>query len=60
VAEVFAAELAALADPTCYAQFGTRTFLGVTYRMHEYRFGAHRIWGATARMVHQLLELTRA
>jgi hypothetical protein len=27
--------------------------------MHEYRWEPHRIWGATARMVHQLLGLLR-
>ncbi len=59
VAAVFQAELAALGAPGCYTQDGTREFLGVRYPMHEYRIGEHRIWGATARMVYQLLELLR-
>jgi 8-oxo-dGTP pyrophosphatase MutT (NUDIX family) len=57
VASVFAPELAALAEPARYVDAGTRTLLGVTYSMHEYYWDTHRIWGATARMVHQLLEL---
>ena len=35
----------------------SRTFLGITYEMHEYRWEPHRIWGATARMVYQLMTL---
>ncbi len=57
VAHVFAAPLDELAAAAAYRHAGERTFLGVTYAMHEYRFGEHLIWGATARMVHQLLEL---
>jgi hypothetical protein len=57
VASVFAAELSALADPARYSTNGSRTFMGVTYDMHEYRWEPHRIWGATARIVHQLMAL---
>jgi 8-oxo-dGTP pyrophosphatase MutT (NUDIX family) len=60
VATVFAADVAALADPARYTANGTRTFLGITYEMHEYRWEPHRIWGATARMVYQLMVLMRA
>ena len=60
VASVFAAEVAALADPSRYIANGTRTFLGITYEMHEYRWEPHRIWGATARMVYQLMLLMRS
>jgi len=59
VASVFAAPLDALADPSRYTANGTRTFLGITYEMHEYRWEPHRIWGATARMVYQLMTLMR-
>jgi 8-oxo-dGTP pyrophosphatase MutT (NUDIX family) len=59
VASVFAAEVTALADPERYTTNGTQAFLGVTYEMHEYRWESHRIWGATARMVHQLMALLR-
>lgn len=57
VASVFAPELTALTDPTRYTHNGTRAFLGVSYDMHEYRWEQHRIWGATARILHQLLVL---
>jgi 8-oxo-dGTP pyrophosphatase MutT (NUDIX family) len=57
VASVFAPELTALTDPTRYTHNGTRAFLGVSYDMHEYRWEQHRIWGATARILHQLLSL---
>jgi 8-oxo-dGTP pyrophosphatase MutT (NUDIX family) len=59
VASVFAPELVALADPARHTTNGSRTFLGITYDMHEYRWEPHRIWGATARMVHQLFGLLR-
>jgi len=59
VASVFAADLGALADPERYTSNGERSFLGVTYQMHEYRWEPHRIWGATARMVHQLMALLK-
>jgi 8-oxo-dGTP pyrophosphatase MutT (NUDIX family) len=55
VASVFAADLDALVR--CHAIAGTRSFAGVQYEMHEYQWQAHRIWGATARIVHQLLTL---
>ncbi|MDB4969976.1 MAG: Hydrolase, family [Myxococcales bacterium] len=57
VASVFAADLGSLADPGRYTSNGARSFLGVTYEMHEYRWETHRIWGATARMVHQVMAL---
>lgn len=57
VASVFFTEVSALADPKRYSSNGSRTFMGITYDMHEYRWEPHRIWGATARMVHQLLSL---
>jgi 8-oxo-dGTP pyrophosphatase MutT (NUDIX family) len=57
VASVFAPELHALTDPARYTHNGKREFLGVSYDMHEYRWEQHRIWGATARILHQLLSL---
>jgi 8-oxo-dGTP pyrophosphatase MutT (NUDIX family) len=59
VASVFSAPVEALADPARYTANGNRTFLGITYEMHEYRWEPHRIWGATARMVYQLMTLVR-
>jgi 8-oxo-dGTP pyrophosphatase MutT (NUDIX family) len=57
VAAVFACELDELAQPHRYNDGGERSFLGVSYAMHEYHWEEHRIWGATARIVHQLLGL---
>ncbi len=55
VAAIFSAPL----DGLRYQFAGERTFMGVSYELHEYYFGEHRIWGATARMVFQLLEALR-
>lgn len=55
---VLACEVAAL--PQVYQHNGTRTFLGYTYELHEYHWGTHRIWGATARILHQLLDVIRS
>jgi 8-oxo-dGTP pyrophosphatase MutT (NUDIX family) len=59
VASVFLCEVSELANPTRYANSGVRNFLGVSYSMHEYQWEQHRIWGATARMVYELLEMLR-
>jgi 8-oxo-dGTP pyrophosphatase MutT (NUDIX family) len=56
VAEVLRAPLELLRRPGAYRENGTRTFLGVSYTMLEYPFEGHKIWGATARILHQLLE----
>ena len=58
VAETFSCSLTDLADPVNYRDGGTRTWQDVSYTMHEYLIGGRRIWGATARMVHQLLALS--
>lgn len=57
VAEVFAVPLVRLRDPSIYSSGGTRSFLGFDFTMHEYQWGPHRIWGATAKMVASLLEV---
>jgi 8-oxo-dGTP pyrophosphatase MutT (NUDIX family) len=57
VAEVFRSPIPELLRPEVYKENGERTFLGVTYTMHEYNFERHRIWGATARIVQQFLSL---
>lgn len=57
VSATFLAEIAALRDPARHSDDGEREFLGVRYLMHEYRWLDFRIWGATARIVHQLLGL---
>jgi 8-oxo-dGTP pyrophosphatase MutT (NUDIX family) len=55
VAEVFEAPLAAFADPAQAEDLGERVYLGVTYRMRAYHVAGHRVWGATARIVEQLV-----
>jgi 8-oxo-dGTP pyrophosphatase MutT (NUDIX family) len=57
VAEIFVAPLDELRRPEIYRSDGTREWMGVEYVMHEYHFDGHRIWGATARITHQLLEI---
>lgn len=59
VAAVFEAPLAAFADPSMAEDLGPREHRGVRYRVHAYRHGEHRIWGATARVLEALHELLR-
>lgn len=54
---VIEVDLATLGDPGCYRDAGERVVGGQSYRLHEYRVAGRVIWGATARMVHQLLGL---
>lgn len=44
-----------LADPARYRSQGTREWEGVRYVLHEYQIHSPPLWGATARMVHDLL-----
>jgi 8-oxo-dGTP pyrophosphatase MutT (NUDIX family) len=54
VADVFAAPLAALADPAIYhSERWLRD--GERHLIHFYDFEGHRIWGVTARILHDLL-----
>ncbi len=57
VAAIFECTLAELAAPALYHSGGRHAWDGVEYEMHEYHVGDQRVWGATARVVHQLLEL---
>jgi 8-oxo-dGTP pyrophosphatase MutT (NUDIX family) len=57
VQEAFLADLRGLADPQIHSSDGEREWMGVRYVMHQYRWTPHRIWGATARILHQLLGL---
>lgn len=55
VAEIVEVALATLLDPaTC--QVEERVLRGVSRRIFVYRCGPHDIWGATGRIVQQLLE----
>jgi 8-oxo-dGTP pyrophosphatase MutT (NUDIX family) len=55
VAAVFECSLDELMNPSVYRDEGVRSWEGIEYSMHEYKVCQRRIWGATARMVHQLL-----
>jgi 8-oxo-dGTP pyrophosphatase MutT (NUDIX family) len=57
VAEVFETPLTAFREHSIREDLGEREFAGIRYRMHAYHVAGHRIWGATARMVEQLMEL---
>jgi 8-oxo-dGTP pyrophosphatase MutT (NUDIX family) len=57
VAEVFTVPVAHLRDPANYRSQGSLAHGGVDYALHEYHYAGRVIWGATARMVHQLLQL---
>jgi 8-oxo-dGTP pyrophosphatase MutT (NUDIX family) len=59
VVEVFEQPLSAFADPAFREDLGAREYRGIHYRIHAYNLGGRRIWGATARMVEQLVELLR-
>jgi 8-oxo-dGTP pyrophosphatase MutT (NUDIX family) len=60
VASFFYAPLAALRDPAIREDQGVREFMGVSYQMLAFRLDGHLIWGATARIVQRVLDLTYA
>jgi 8-oxo-dGTP pyrophosphatase MutT (NUDIX family) len=57
VSECFSVDLQELRDPAIYVADGEREFLGIKFVMHHYQWRERQIWGATARIVHQLLAL---
>ena len=59
VSEVFEAPLSLFADKSVAEDMGEREHWGIKYRLHAYRFGAHRIWGATARVLESVHEILR-
>ena len=60
VSAVFEAPLHTFADPSQAEDMGEREHRGTRYRLRAYRFGEHRIWGATARVLESLHEVLRA
>ncbi len=60
VAEAFEVPLAKLRDPALFEDKGEITRWGYTWRTCAYQPDGRNIWGATARMVHELLELWHA
>jgi 8-oxo-dGTP pyrophosphatase MutT (NUDIX family) len=59
VAELIHAPLAALADPTIY-HAEVWHHLGTAHRVHFFDFSPYLIWGATGRMLYNLLSLLPA
>ncbi len=60
VSDVFEAPLAAFSDPSRAEDMGEREHWGIRYRLHAYPVGAHRIWGATARVLESLHDVVRS
>lgn len=60
VAETFDLSLDALAAPGVFRDMGDVVRDGRTYRLVAYELGGRNIWGATARVVAQLLRLVGA
>jgi 8-oxo-dGTP pyrophosphatase MutT (NUDIX family) len=59
VSALFEAPLDTFADQATAEDMGEREHWGIKYRLHAYRFGDHRIWGATARVLESLHDLLR-
>jgi len=60
VAAIFDCSLSELANPAIYSEGTPVVYLGRERTMHEYRIAEHRVWGATARVVWQLLDALAA
>ncbi len=59
VAEAFEISIARLRDPALFEDRGEITRWGFTWRTCAYKPDGRNIWGATARMVNELLDLWR-
>jgi 8-oxo-dGTP pyrophosphatase MutT (NUDIX family) len=57
VARILTPSLATLAAPETYVDQGQREWEGRSYTMHAFAISDPPLWGATARMVYQLLTL---
>lgn len=57
VVRILTPSLATLADPQTYVDQGQRQWQGRTYTMHAFAIAEPPLWGATARMVFELLRL---
>ncbi|MBI4511169.1 MAG: CoA pyrophosphatase [Deltaproteobacteria bacterium] len=55
VAEVFEVPISTIADRTVFEEQGVVERFGFKFQVYSYHVVGKRIWGATARMVHQLL-----
>ncbi|MCA9699098.1 MAG: CoA pyrophosphatase, partial [Myxococcales bacterium] len=59
VARILTPSLRTLMDPEIHHAAGRVEWQGQEYELHEYRIGDPPLWGATARMVWDLLERIR-
>lgn len=59
VAAILTPTLAQLADPAIHRITGRGVWHGIDYELHEYRIHEPPLWGATARMVWELLQRMR-
>lgn len=59
VARLLTPTLAELADPAIHELLGAREWRGKTYELHRFAIGDPPLWGATARMVWDLLTRLR-
>ena len=57
VASILTPTLTQLAAPDTYVDQGLREYRGRQYTMHAFNIADPPLWGATARMVYQLLSL---
>ena len=48
--------LALFADDSVRESMGVRELAGHYYELFSFRYGKHRIWGATARIMDQLIQ----
>jgi 8-oxo-dGTP pyrophosphatase MutT (NUDIX family) len=60
VGRILTPSLGTLMDPAIYHHTGTVEWKGRHYDLHEYRISEPPLWGATARMVWDLLDRMRA
>ncbi|MFV8751604.1 NUDIX hydrolase [Nannocystaceae bacterium ST9] len=60
VGRILTPSLRTLMDPAIYRKTGSVEWQGQHYDLHEYRISDPPLWGATARMVWDLLERIRA
>ena len=58
VAKILTPSVKTLCDPTIYRLRGARAWRGVNYELHEFAIHDPPLWGATARMVFELLQLS--
>jgi len=56
ISEIIEAPVPELIDPSIF-KIETRIFQGAAHQFYSYRYGKHDIWGATARVLKQFLDI---